>query len=411
MVMMNAADLHDDSGSARRNGCRYRRGRAEKAKGKNWNQQFIHGDFPLWVNVSPMINACKAREFPARICITPCTASAGKQDMAVNTQWIYARKPGAEVGPENFDLMEASMPEPKPGEVLVRTTLLSLDPASRAWMQGATYRSQLNPGDVMAGWGLGEVVSSNANGFEPGDLVSGEYGWQRYASLPARALTKHDKKHKPEHILGVLGITGLTAYFGMLDVGRPRPGETVLVSGAAGAVGSIAGQIAKIAGCRVIGTTGGADKCRWIVDELGFDAAIDYKSGNLDKALKAACPNGLDVYFDNTGGDVLAAALRRMNVFGRVSCCGAISQYNTATPAPGPFGVPGFIVTKRIRMEGFVVMDFYNRRAQAEDALGRWLAEGKLKAPVDIVEGFEKMPSALAGMFAGKNKGKLMVRV
>ena len=331
--------------------------------------------------------------------------------MAVNTQWIYARKPGAEVGPENFDLMEASMPEPKPGEVLVRTTLLSLDPASRAWMQGATYRSQLNPGDVMAGWGLGEVVSSNAKGFEPGDLVSGEYGWQRYASLPARALTKHDKKHKPEHILGVLGITGLTAYFGMLDVGRPRPGETVLVSGAAGAVGSIAGQIAKIAGCRVIGTTGGADKCRWIVDELGFDAAIDYKSGNLDKALKAACPNGLDVYFDNTGGDVLAAALRRMNVFGRVSCCGAISQYNTATPAPGPFGVPGFIVTKRIRMEGFVVMDFYNRRAQAEDALGRWLAEGKLKAPVDIVEGFEKMPSALAGMFAGKNKGKLMVRV
>ena len=331
--------------------------------------------------------------------------------MAVNTQWIYARKPGAEVGPENFDLMEASMPEPKPGEVLVRTTLLSLDPASRAWMQGATYRSQLNPGDVMAGWGLGEVVSSNANGFEPGDLVSGEYGWQRYASLPARALTKHDKKHKPEHILGVLGITGLTAYFGMLDVGRPRPGETVLVSGAAGAVGSIAGQIAKIAGCRVIGTTGGADKCRWIVDELGFDAAIDYKSGNLDKALKAACPNGLDVYFDNTGGDVLAAALRRMNVFGRVSCCGAISQYNTATPAPGPFGVPGFIVTKRIRMEGFVVMDFYNRRAQAEDALGRWLAEGKLKAPVDIVEGFEKMPSALAGMFAGRNKGKLMVRV
>ena len=331
--------------------------------------------------------------------------------MAANKQWIYARRPTAEVSPENFDLLESPIPEPKAGEVLVRTTLLSLDPASRAWMQGATYRSQLNPGDVMAGWGLGEVVSSGAKGFEPGDLVSGEYGWQQYATLPARALTKHDKKHKPEHILGVLGITGLTAYFGMLDVGRPRPGETVLVSGAAGAVGSIAGQIAKIAGCRVIGTTGGAEKCKWIVDELGFDAAIDYKSDNLDKALKAACPNGLNVYFDNTGGDVLAAALRRMNVFGRVSCCGAISQYNAAAPAPGPFGVPGFIVTKRIRMEGFVVMDFYNRRAQAEDALGRWLAEGKLKAPVDIVEGFEKMPSALAGMFAGKNKGKLMVRV
>jgi NADPH-dependent curcumin reductase CurA len=303
------------------------------------------------------------------------------------------------------------MPEPKAGEALVRTTLLSLDPASRAWMQGATYRSQLNPGDVMAGWGLGEVVSSNAKGFEPGDLVSGEYGWQQYAAFLARALTKHDKEHKPEHILGALGITGLTAYFGMLDVGRPRAGETVLVSGAAGAVGSIAGQIAKIAGCRVIGTTGGAEKCKWIVEDLGFDAAIDYKADNLDKALKAACPDGLDVYFDNTGGEVLAAALRRMNVFGRVSCCGAISQYNTSKPEPGPFGVPGFIVTKRIRMEGFVVMDFYNRRAQAEDALGRWLVEGKLKAPVDVVEGFEKMPSALAGMFAGKNRGKLMVRV
>lgn len=331
--------------------------------------------------------------------------------MAVNKQWIYARKPVAEVGPENFDLVEGPMPEPKTGEVLVRTTLLSLDPASRAWMQGATYRSQLNPGDLMAGWGLGEVVSSNTKGFEPGDLVSGEYGWQQYAAFSAKALTKHDKKHKPEHILGALGITGLTAYFGMLDVGRPRPGETVLVSGAAGAVGSIAGQIAKISGCRVIGTTRGAEKCKWIVDELGFDAAIDYTGENLDKALKDACPNGLDVYFDNTGGEVLAAALRRMNLFGRVSCCGAISQYNTSKPEPGPFGVPGFLVTKRIRMEGFVVMDFYNRKAQAEAALARWLAEGKLKAPVDVVEGFEKMPSALAGMFAGKNKGKLMVRV
>ena len=156
--------------------------------------------------------------------------------MTVNKQWIYARKPASEVGPDNFDLRESAVPEPKPGEVLVKTTLLSLDPASRAWMQGATYRSQLNPGDVMAGWGLGEVVASQAKGFEPGDLVSGEYGWQQYAALPARALSKHDKKHKPEHILGALGITGLTAYFGMLDVGRPRPGETVLVSGAAGRV-------------------------------------------------------------------------------------------------------------------------------------------------------------------------------
>ena len=331
--------------------------------------------------------------------------------MTANKQWIYARKPAGEVGPDNFDLKETSVPEPKPDEVLVRTTLLSLDPASRAWMHGATYRAPLNPGDVMAGWGLGEVVASNAEGFAPGDLVSGEYGWQQYAALPAQALTRHDRKHKPEHILGALGVTGLTAYFGMLDVGRPRPGETVLVSGAAGAVGSIAGQIAKLMGCRVVGTTRGADKCRWIVDELGFDAAVDYSQGNLDKALKAACPDGLDVYFDNTGGEVLEVALRRMNLFGRVACCGAISLYNTATPSPGPFGVPGFLVTKRIRMEGFVVMDFYGRKTQAEAALERWLEEGKLKAPVDIVEGFENMPAALAGMFAGANKGKLMVRV
>jgi hypothetical protein len=331
--------------------------------------------------------------------------------MAGNKQWIYARKPVAEVGLDNFDLRETEMPEPKAGEVLVRSMLLSLDPASRAWMQGTTYRSQLNPGDVMAGWGLGEVVSSATKGFEPGDMVSGELGWQQYAAISAHALAKHDRKHKPEHILGVLGITGLTAYFGMLDVGRPRPGETVLVSGAAGAVGSIAGQIAKINGCRVVGTTRGADKCRWIVSELGFDAAVDYTGENLDKALKGACPNGIDVYFDNTGGDVLAAALRRMNPYGRVSCCGAVSQYNTSTPAPGPFGVPGFLVTKRIRMEGFIVMDVYNRRAQAEATLARWVDEGKLKAAIDVIEGFEKMPTALAGMFAGKNRGKLMVRV
>ena len=330
--------------------------------------------------------------------------------MAMNRQWIYARKPNAEVGPENFDLRESPMPEAGAGDVLVRSAYLSLDPASRAWMQGATYRSQLNPGDVMAGWGLGEVVKSNSDKFAAGDLVSGEFGWQEFSVSPARMLTKHDKAHKPEHILGVLGITGLTAYFGLLDIGHPRAGETVLVSGAAGAVGSIVGQLAKIAGCRVIGTTRG-DKVKWVVDDLGFDACIDYTSDNLDKALKTHCPNGVDVYFDNTGGDVLTAALRRMNLFGRVVCCGAVSQYNTATPSPGPAGVPGFLVTKRIRMEGFVVMDFYNRKAQAEAALARLLDQGKLKAPVDVVEGFEKMPSALAGMFAGKNKGKLMVKL
>ena len=328
-----------------------------------------------------------------------------------NKQWIYAQKPEGQVGPEHFALRESTIREPGEGEVLVRTTLLSLDPASRAWMAGRTYRSQLEPGEVMAGWGMAEVVRSNAKAFEPGDLVSGDFGWQQYATLPARQLTKQDKRHKAEHLLGVLGITGLTAYFGLLDVGRPRAGETVLVSGAGGAVGTIAGQLAKLAGCRVVGSTQGRDKCKWIVDELGFDAAVDYREGDLIGQLRATCPKGVDVYFDNTGGDMLAAALSRMNLWGRVVCCGVVSQYNAVSPSPGPAGVPGFLVTKRIRMEGFVVMDFYQRRAQAESALAELVAQGKLKAPVDIVEGFEKMPAALAGLFAGKNRGKLMVRV
>lgn len=331
--------------------------------------------------------------------------------MPENRQWIYAQKPSGAVGPEHFELRHAPIVKVGDGDVLVRATLLSIDPASRAWMAGRTYRSMLEPGDLMAGWGLGEVVESRSAKFEPGDRVTGEFGWQEYATLPAARLTKHDKKHAPEHIMGVLGITGLTAYFGLLDVGRPRPGETVLVSGAAGAVGSIAGQIARIAGCRVVGTAGGEDKCAWLKDHLGFDAAIDYRQGAVARQLKTVCPEGVDVYFDNTGGEVLDAALARMNIWGRVVCCGNVSQYNATVPAAGPTGVPGFLVTKRIRMEGFVVMDFYSRRREAEETLARWLAAGKLKAPVDIVEGFEQMPSALAGMFAGQNRGKLLVRV
>jgi NADPH-dependent curcumin reductase CurA len=328
-----------------------------------------------------------------------------------NKQWIYARKPEGQVGPEHFEMRETPDPVPGEGEVLVRSTLLSLDPASRAWMAGRTYRAQLEPGEIMAGWGMGEVVKSNTRNYAPGDLVSGEFGWQQLSVQPARALTKQDKRHKPEHLMGVLGITGLTAYFGLLDVGHPRAGETVLVSGAAGAVGVIAGQLAKIAGCRVVGSTSSKEKCDWLVNELGYDAAIDYTKGDLIGQIRATCPRGVDVYFDNTGGDMLSAALSRMNLFGRVVCCGVVSQYNAVTPAGGPAGVPGFLVTKRIRMEGFVVMDFYNRKQQAETALADLLAAGKLKAPVDIVEGFEKMPTALVGLFAGKNKGKLLVRV
>jgi NADPH-dependent curcumin reductase CurA len=206
-------------------------------------------------------------------------------------------------------------------------------------------------------------------------------------------------------------MPGMTAYFGLLDVGALQDGETVLVSGAAGAVGSMVGQIARIAGCRVVGTAGGQDKCDWLTRELGFDAAVDYKAGGVRRALAAACPNGIDVYFDNTGGPVLDAALSLMNLRGRIVCCGNVSQYDVEKPAPGPMAVPGLVVTKRLRMEGFIVMDFYDRRAEAEARLARWVAEGRIKAVVDVVDGLDKAPEALIGLFAGKNRGKMAVRV
>ena len=331
--------------------------------------------------------------------------------MTANKQWIFAHAPNGKLATSDFELRESPIPEAKAGEVLVAIKLLSLDPASRSWMHGRTYRSPLSPGDVMAGWGIGEVISSRAPEFDSGDLVRADFGWQQYAAVPARQLTKLDKRHRPEHHMGILGTTGLTAYFGLLEIGRPRPGETVLISAAAGAVGTIAGQIAKLMGCRVVGTTSSPEKCNWLVDEIGFDAAVDYNDGEFSRSVKQACPDGIDVYFDNTGGNPLSVALSRMNVYGRVVCCGVVSNFDTATPTAGPAGVPGFLVTKRIRMEGFIVHDYASRRPAAEATLARWLEEGKIKAPVDIVDGFEKMPAALTGMFGGRNRGKLIVRV
>ena len=329
----------------------------------------------------------------------------------INRQWLFKARPTGPVGPEHFEWREGQVPTPGPGQVLVRNKMLSLDPANRAWMDGPTYRGQLMPGQVMDGFAIGEVVQSNAANFAVGDIVDGVLGWQDYVALRGGELTKRDKRYSPEMLIGVLGVTGLTAYFGLLDVGRPRPGETVLVSGAGGAVGSIVGQIAKLMGCRVIGTAGGADKCAWLTRELGFDAAIDYKQGNLRAALKEASPNGIDVYFDNTGGEVLDVALFRMNLRGRIVCCGNVSQYDAAKPAPGPAAVPGLVVVKRLRLEGFVIMDYFHERAKAEAALAGWVREGKIKSTEDIVDGLENAPAALAGMFKGRNKGKLAVRV
>jgi hypothetical protein len=328
-----------------------------------------------------------------------------------NRQIILTEKPQDKLSLANFALAEAEILSPAEGEVVVRTRYISLDAANRAWMQGVTYRSALNSGEVMAGGALAEVVESRAGHLAPGDLVSAETGWQEYAALPAKRLTKLPATRPLTHLLSVYGVTGLTAYLGLLRVGDPKPGETVVVSAAAGAVGSIAGQVARLKGARVIGVAGGAEKCAWLTDELGFDAALDYKAGNLRRALRGLCPDGIDVYFDNVGGDVFEAALFNMANHGRIVCCGAVSQYDRAPPQHGPRGVPGLIVTKRLRVEGFVVMDFYDGRDAALAQLRAWVESGQLKAPEDVIEGFENLPAALIGLLAGENRGKRMVKV
>jgi NADPH-dependent curcumin reductase CurA len=263
----------------------------------------------------------------------------------------------------------------------------------------------------MAGGGLSEVVQSNVEHLKPGDLVFADAGWQEYAVLPGRGLQALPDLKPETHLLSVYGIAGLTAYFGLLKCGEPRPGETVVVSAAAGSVGSIVGQIAKIKGCRVVGIAGGEAKGRWLTDELGFDAAVDYKAPDFKRQLRAAVPDGIDVFFDNTGGDVFEACLFAMRNHGRIACCGAVSQYDGGPPPHGPRGVPGLIVTKRLNLRGFVVMDYAAENDQALADLQSWVADGRLKVKEDVIDGLENLPSALIGLLAGENLGKRMVRV
>ncbi|MBV9982993.1 NADP-dependent oxidoreductase [Bradyrhizobium sp.] len=328
-----------------------------------------------------------------------------------NRQILLAEKPAGKLGPEHFKMVSGSVPEPGEGEALLRVRYISLDAANRAWMHGATYRSAVEAGSVMAGAGIAEVVSSKAPNLAPGDLVFADTGWQEFAALPAKHLTRMPKIEPMTYLLSVYGVAGLTAYFGLLEIGKPREGETVVVSAAAGSVGSIVGQIAKIKGCRVIGIAGGADKCRWLKSELGFDAAVDYKDGALFKALRAAAPKGIDVYFDNVGGDILEACLPQMNNYGRIACCGAISQYDGAPAAHGPRGVPGLIVVKRLIMQGFIVMDYMKESQRALADLQSWVASGRLKVQEDVIDGLENTPKALIGLLAGENRGKRMVKV
>ena len=331
---------------------------------------------------------------------------------AINHQVRLAARP---VGlPKRSDWQFTETPLPKPGdrEVLVRTLYLSLDPAMRGWMnEGRSYIPPVGIGEVMRAGGIGRVVASNHPDFAVGDHVNGTLGIQDYAVLEGGRLTKVDPKLAPLPVfLNTLGMPGMTAYFGLLDVGQPKPGDTVVVSGAAGAVGASVGQIAKIKGCRAVGIAGGAAKCRYLVDELGFDAAIDYKAEDVREGLRTHCPKGVNVYFDNVGGDILDIVLTRLTLHGRVVICGAISQYNNTTPVKAPSNYLSLLVN-RARMEGMVVFDYADRFPQARRDIAAWIAAGKLKSREDVVEGLQTFPETLLKLFNGENFGKLVLKV
>ncbi|MCP1478600.1 NADPH-dependent curcumin reductase CurA [Pseudomonas chlororaphis] len=328
-----------------------------------------------------------------------------------NRQVILAALPQGKLGPEHFRIDEAARPVPAEGQVLVRTLYVSLDAASRAWMQGATYRAGLEAGEVMAGMALAEVIESRSSHLVIGDLVFAETGWQAFAAVAANGLVRLPRIEPLTYLLSIYGVPGLTAYFGLLECGRPKAGDTVVVSAAAGAVGSIAGQIARLKGCRTVGIAGGAAKCGVLTGELGFDAALDYKAGNLLDDLRAACPDGIDVYFDNTGGRILDACLSNMANHGRVVCCGAVSQYDGGVAGSGSLAVPGMVIIKSLTLRGFLLADFLENREQAMLELKGWVESGQLRVREDVLEGLDSLPAGLIGLLGGENVGKRMVKV
>jgi len=330
----------------------------------------------------------------------------------MNRQCRLAARPVGLPKPTDWNFVDEARAAPQDGEFLVKLRYISLDPAMRGWMnEGRSYIRPVEIGDVMRASGVGEVIDSRSESFPVGAHVACVFGVQKYAVSDGSGVLRVDPSLAPlPKFLSVLGAPGLTAYFGLLDIGRPEPGQTVVVSAAAGAVGQIVGQIAKIKGCRAVGIAGGPEKCRFIVDELGFDAAVDYKNGGLRDALRAQCPDRIDVYFDNVGGDILDAALTLLARHARVVICGAISQYNEAGPRRGPANYMSLLVD-RARMEGFLVFDFFSRYPEAIGVMARWIAEGRLRSREDIVEGIEHFPAALLRLFSGENFGKLMLEV
>ena len=330
--------------------------------------------------------------------------------MSGNKKILVREIPRGALAESHFALQQGEVPRPAAGELLVRTLLISLDAANRAWMQGPTYRRAVKAGDVMHGYVIGQVVQSRAQAFAAGDVVAGEGGWAEFATMAAAEASPVPPERPLSHHISVFGIAGKTAYHGLMRIGAPRPGETVAVSAAAGSVGSLVGQIARLKGARAVGIAGGPDKCRWLVEELGFAEAVDYRERGFAKRLAAACPGGIDVYFDNTGGAVLEAALFQMNQGGRVVCCGAVSQYDTMDMS-SPRGVPGLIVVKRLKLQGFIVMDFAAHDAEAVAELSAWAEAGDLVVVEDVIPGLENAPAALIGLLAGENRGKRMIEV
>lgn len=330
----------------------------------------------------------------------------------MNKQLLFVKRPVGAADASTWSLEENPIPEISEGQILVKQHYISLDPAMRGWMnEGKSYIAPMEIGSVMRAGSVGEVVASKNPKFAVGQYVAGTGGVQQYAVTNGKGFYHVDPKIAPLPMyIGTLGMPGMTAYFGITEVGKIKEGEIVLVSGAAGAVGSIVGQVAKIKGCKVIGIAGGTDKCKYVVEELGFDACIDYKNENVATRFKEECPKGIDVYFDNVGGEILEIALSRLRMHARIVICGAISQYNNKTQVKGPSNYLSLLVN-RASMTGMVVFDYADRYAEGAQILGGWLAQGKLKSREDVYEGIENFPQTYNRLFSGDKMGKLVLKV
>lgn len=330
----------------------------------------------------------------------------------VNRQWRLKSRPTGLIKPDNFEFVSEPIPEPAVGQLLIRSVYLSLDPAMRGWMvDRPSYVPPVQIGEVMRGLAVGVVEKSNHPQFAAGDKVQGMFGWQEYLLSNGERLTKLPDSQLPLAAnLGLFGWAGLTAYAGLLEVGQPKSGDTLLVSGAAGSVGSLVGQLGKIKGLRVVGIAGTEEKCNWLRNELGFDAAVNYKEVDFKKQLKAVCPNGVDIYFENVGGEILEIALSLMKTFGRLVVCGMISMYNAAGPVPGPSNL-ALVISKRLKIQGFIATDYSSKAKEMVSNFTQWYSSGRLKYRVDIVRGLEAAPVAINKLFDGSNNGKLMVQL